>query len=135
MSATASGSTITVQAGGATTIGDSGETDDVTAHGNVSITTIQQNILGTSGALTTNGDITSSNGNVVLDSAAGLDTNQPVSATASSATIIINGPSNLVSQLPQEDSIDNYRRSNHDRQYDHFQRKPRAYAALYSTIH
>ena len=92
MSATASGSTITVQAGGATTIGDSGETDDVTAHGNVSITTIQQNILGTSGALTTNGDITSSNGNVVLDSAAGLDTNQPVSATASSATITINGP-------------------------------------------
>ena len=35
-------------------IGDSGETDDVTAHGTVSVTT-------TSGALTTNGDISWAN--------------------------------------------------------------------------
>ena len=35
-------------------IGDSGESDDITAHGTVSVTT-------TSGALTTNGDICSMN--------------------------------------------------------------------------
>ena len=50
--ATASSQTITIQAGGASTIGDSGESDDVTAHANVSVTT-------TSGTLTTNGDIRS----------------------------------------------------------------------------
>ena len=55
--ATASSQTITIQAGGASTIGDSGATDDVTAHGNVSVTT-------TSGALTTNGDISSSSVNI-----------------------------------------------------------------------
>ena len=88
--AVASSQTITIQAGGASTIGDSAETDDVTAHGNVSITTTQTQVLGTSGALTTNGDISSTAGNVVLDSAAGLDTNQPISATSSSATVTIN---------------------------------------------
>ena len=50
--ATASSQTITIQAGGASTIGDASETDDMTAHGQVSVTT-------TSGALTTNGDISS----------------------------------------------------------------------------
>ena len=50
--ATASSQTITIQAVGDSTIGDSGETDDVTAHGNVSVTT-------TSGTLSTNSDIRS----------------------------------------------------------------------------
>ena len=75
--------------------------------------------MDTSGVLITNGYISSSNGNVVLDSAAGLDTNQPVSATGTSATVTINGPPPPVDK-PLQTTIDHCRWCYYDRQHSDF---------------